>query len=222
MRERLTREQLARLIDHTLLKPEATSEQVRGICAEARGYGFASVCVNPSHVPRAAAELSGSDTAVCTVIGFPLGANHSEVKAAETRRAVADGASELDMVVAVGHLKGGEVTYVGEDMAAVVRAAEGGLVKVILETCWLEPREIELGCRLAMEAGAGFVKTSTGFGPAGATVEAVALMRRTVGDRLGVKAAGGIRDAAGARALIEAGADRLGTSASLGILSDWA
>ncbi len=221
MQADLTRDQFARLIDHTLLKPEATPEQARRLCAEARSYGFATACVNPSYVSMAAGELSGCDTAVSTVIGFPLGANHTEVKAAETRRAVADGASELDMVLAIGRLKAGELTYVGDDIAAVVGAADGCLVKVILETSLLEPTEIELGCRLAMEAGASFVKTSTGFGPAGATVEAVRLMRRSVGERLGVKAAGGVRDAAAARALIEAGANRLGTSASVAILSGW-
>ncbi len=221
MQSELSRAELARLLDHTFLKPEATAERIRTLCAEARRHGFASVCINPSYVSLAAAELSGDDTAVCTVIGFPLGANHSEVKAAETRRAVADGATELDMVLAIGRLKGGETDYVQADIAAVVEAAKGGLVKVILETGLLDARETELGCRLAMAAGADFVKTSTGFGPGGATVETVTLMRRVVGEKLGVKAAGGVRDAAAARALIDAGASRLGTSASLAILSGW-
>ena len=217
----LSRDELAGLIDHTLLKPEATPEQIRELCAEARAHGFASVCVNPSYVPMAVAELSEGQTAVSTVVGFPLGANHTAVKAAEARQAVADGATELDMVMAIGRLKGGEAAYVEADIAAVVGAARGGLVKVILETSLLEPAEIELACRLVMAAGAAFVKTSTGFGPGGATLEAVALMRRVVGDKLGVKAAGGVRDAVAARELIQAGASRLGTSASLAILSGW-
>ncbi len=217
----LSRDELAGLIDHTLLKPDATPEQIRRLCAEASDHGFASVCVNSGYVPMAAAELSEAQTVVSTVVGFPLGANHTKVKAAEARQAVADGASELDMVMAIGRLKGGEAAYVEADIAAVVGAAPGALVKVILETSLLHPGEIELGCRLAMEAGAAFVKTSTGFGPGGATVEDVALMRRVVGDKLGVKAAGGVRDAAAARRLIQAGANRLGTSASLAILSGW-
>ncbi len=221
MQADLSRAELAGLIDHTLLKPEATAEQIRALCGEARAQRFAGVCVNPSFVSLASAELSAADTAVCTVVGFPLGANHSQVKAAEARRAVADGATELDMVLAIGRLKGGEPSYVEADIAAVVGAAGGALVKVILETGLLEPREIELGCQLAMGAGADFVKTSTGFGPGGATPEAVALMRQVVGEKLGVKAAGGVRDAAAARAMIEAGASRLGTSASLAILSGW-
>ena len=221
MQANLTRDELARLIDHTLLKPEATPARIRALCAEARGHGFASVCVNPSYVTIAAAELAGASTVVSTVIGFPLGANHPEVKQAEARRAAADGATELDMVLAIGRLKAGEAAYVESDIGGVVAAAPGSVVKVILETSLLDPREIELGCRLAMQAGAAYVKTSTGFGPGGASVEAVALMRRVVGEKLGVKAAGGVRDAAAARALIEAGATRLGTSASVAILSGW-
>lgn len=214
--------ELAGMIDHTLLRPEATPEQIRDLCAEARTHGFATVCVHPGYVALAAAELGqSSGVGVCTPVGFPCGANHRAVKTAEALQGVIDGATELDMVLAIGRLKAGELDYVREDIAAVVRAAGDRLVKVILETALLEPREIELGCRIAMEAGAGFVKTSTGFGPGGATVQVVSLMRGVVGDSMGVKAAGGVRDAATARALIEAGATRLGTSASLAILSGW-
>ena len=169
----------------------------------------------------AAAALAHSGVGVCTPVGFPFGANHMAVKAAEAHRAVVDGATELDMVLGIGRLKAGELEYVREDIAGVVRAARGRLVKVILEVGLLEPGEIERSCRLARDAGAGFVKTSTGFGPGGATVDAVARMRRVVGDSLGVKAAGGIRDAKSVDALIEAGATRIGTSASLAILAGW-
>jgi len=213
--------ELAGMMDHTLLKAEATPGQIRDLCAEARMHGFATVCVHPSYAALAASELGQSGVGVCTPVGFPFGANHRAVKTAEALQGVIDGATELDMVLAIGRLKAGDLDYVREDIAAVVRAAGERLVKVILETALLEPREIELGCRIAMETGAGFVKTSTGFGPGGATVEVVRLMRDVVGDSMGVKAAGGIRDAATARALIEAGATRLGTSASLAILSGW-
>jgi deoxyribose-phosphate aldolase len=218
---KLSQRELARMIDHTLLKPEATSAQIRDLCTEARSHHFATVCINPSYVSLAAAQLAHSRVGVCAVVGFPLGANHPEVKRAEAHRAILDGASELDMVVAIGRLKAGDFTYVREDIAAVVQAAQGRLVKVILETVLLEPQELELGCRIAKEAGAGFVKTSTGFGPGGATVEAVALMQRVVGEGMGVKASGGIRDVATAQRLIEAGASRLGTSASLALLAAW-
>lgn len=213
--------ELAGMIDHTLLRAEATPGQIGELCEQARTHGFATVCVHPSYVRLAAAELGQSGVGVCTPVGFPFGANHKAVKTAEALQAILDGAMELDMVLAIGRLKAGDLDYVRQDIGAVVRVAADRLVKVILETALLEPREVELGCRIAMEAGAGFVKTSTGFGPGGATVEAVGLMRRVVGDNMGVKAAGGIRDAATARALIEAGATRLGTSASLAILSGW-
>ena len=217
----LNRSELARMIDHTLLKPEAIPAQIRNLCTEALSHHFATVCINPSYVSLAAAQLAHSGVGVCAVVGFPLGANHPEVKRAEAHRALLDGASELDMVMAIGRFKAGDLDYVREDIAAVVQAAPGRLVKVILETALLEPQEIALGCRIAREAGASFVKTSTGFSPGGATVEAVALMRRVVGTEMGVKASGGIRDAATARALIQAGATRLGTSASLALLSIW-
>jgi deoxyribose-phosphate aldolase len=213
--------ELAAMIDHTLLRPEATPAHIRAVCAEARAWRVASVCLNPCYVALAARELEASEVNVCTVVGFPLGANRTEVKRAEAEHAVADGAAELDMVIAIGRLKDGDSGAVRADIEAVVRGAGGRLVKVILETALLEFREIELGCRLAMDAGAAFAKTSTGFGPGGASVDDVALMRRVVGSRIGVKAAGGIRDAATARALIDAGASRLGCSATGAILAGW-
>lgn len=216
----LTRAELAASIDHTLLRPAATRTQVEALCAEARAHGFASVCVQPSRVALARTCLQGQ-VAVCTVIGFPLGANHPEIKAAEARLAVADGAHELDVVLNLGLLRDGDHAAVLADLAGVVAAADGRLVKVILETAALTPDEIDVACRLAVEAGAGFVKTSTGFGPGGATVAAVERMRRAVGPRIGVKASGGIGDAATARAMLAAGATRLGASASLAIVAGW-
>ncbi|MBL3539433.1 deoxyribose-phosphate aldolase [Aminivibrio sp.] len=213
--------QLASMIDHTLLKPEAGVEDIRRLCAEAREYGFASVCVNGSFVETAVRETKGSGVKVCTVIGFPLGACSSETKAFEAREAVARGAEELDMVVAVGRLRTGDEDYVREDIRKVVDAAgKGAVVKVILETCLLDDEKKILGCRPAEEGGARFVKTSTGFSSGGATAEDVALMRRTVGDRLGVKAAGGIRTRHDAETMIAAGANRIGASASSAICSE--
>lgn len=216
----LTRTELAAIIDHTLLRPAATRAQVEALCAEARAHRLASVCVNPSRVPLARACLQGQ-VPVCTVIGFPLGASRPATKAAEARLAVAEGADELDVVIDLGALKDGDHAAVRADLEGVVAAAEGRLVKVILEVALLEPEEIELACRLAVAAGARFVKTSTGFGPGGATVDAVARMRRVVGPDIGVKASGGIGDAATARAMIAAGATRIGASASLAILRGW-
>ena len=210
---------LARYIDHTLLKPEATAEQIRRLCAEAREHAFASVCINPVYVPLAAAELAGSAVAVCTVIGFPLGAARSEVKAFEAATAVRDGAGELDMVLSVGAMRAGETATVRRDIEAVVAVAAGRVVKVILETCLLDAAQIAAACRLCLAAGAGFVKTSTGFSTGGATVEHVRLMRETVGDACGVKASGGIRSRDDALAMIDAGATRLGTSAGVAIVS---
>lgn len=210
---------LARLIDHTLLKPEATEEQIRRLCAEARHYGFAAVCVNPWWVPLCVQELKGTGVKVATVIGFPLGATTTEAKAFEARQAVEAGADELDMVMNVGALKSGHLDRVQEDIAAVVRAAAGRVVKVILETGLLTDEEKVTACRLAVAAGAHFVKTSTGFGPGGATVADVSLMRRTVGDQVGVKASGGIRDHATAVAMVEAGATRIGASSSVAIVT---
>lgn len=210
---------LAGMIDHTLLRADATAQEVSGLCAEARRYGFAAVCIQPVWVRHAAAMLAGSGVAVCTVIGFPLGANTTAVKAYEAGQAVADGATELDMVLQIGALKDGDLQRVQADIAAVVAAAGTAVVKVILETALLTDREKATACRLAQAAGAGYVKTSTGFSRAGATVDDVALLRRTVGRDLGVKAAGGIRDRAAATALIRAGASRIGASASVAIVT---
>jgi len=209
---------LARLIDHTLLKPEATDEDVRTLCAEARQHCFASVCVSPVWVPLAAEALRGASTAVCTVIGFPHGAQRSPVKAFETEVAVRDGASEIDMVIGIGRLKSRRYEEVEDDIQAVVGAAGGQTVKVILETALLTDEEKVVACVLAQNAGADFVKTSTGFASGGATAADVALMRRVVGDRMGVKASGGIRTLEDAQQMVEHGATRIGASASVAIL----
>lgn len=211
---------VARLIDHTLLKPEATPAQVRDLCREARDHGFAAVCVNPLWVRTCAEELGGTAIAVASVAGFPLGASVPEVKAAEAARAVEDGAREVDMVLSVGALKAGDNRLVERDVSAVVEACRprGALVKVILEAALLTDEEKARACAIAKLAGAAFVKTSTGFGPGGATADDVALMRRVVGPGVGVKAAGGIRDWGAARAMIAAGASRIGTSAGPKIL----
>jgi deoxyribose-phosphate aldolase len=216
----LTRSQLAALIDHTLLKPGTTRAQVEALCDEARTHGFASVCVPPTHVAHATICLMGQ-VRTCTVIGFPLGANLSAVKVSEACLAVADGADELDVVIHLGALKDGDAQAVLRDLASVVVVAEGRVVKAILETALLTDDEIDLACAVAVDAGVKFVKTSTGFGPGGATVEAVARMRRAVGPGLGVKASGGVSDAATARAMLAAGADRLGSSRSVAILDGW-
>lgn len=218
----LTRAELARLIDHTLLKPEATPAQIERLCAEARAHGFASVCVNPTHVRLAARLLRGSGVAVCSVVGFPLGAGLPQVKAFEAAEVVRLGAGEVDMVLNIGALKAGDHALVLRDIRAVVRAgrAGGALVKVILETCLLTDDEKRAACRLAQQARADFVKTSTGFSTGGATVADVALMRAAVGPKMGVKAAGGIRSLAEAQAMVAAGATRLGTSAGVALLQD--
>ena len=213
-------EHIAKMIAHTLLKPEATKEQIIRLCHEAKRHGFASVCINPTWVKTAAHELSGTDVLVCTVIGFPLGATTSETKAFETNNAIENGAREVDMVINIGALKSGDVELVERDIRAVVEAAAGkALVKVIIETSLLSDEEKVRACQLAVKAGAGYVKTSTGFSGGGATVEDVALMRRTVGDKAGVKASGGIRDRETAEAMIEAGATRIGTSSGVAIIS---
>lgn len=211
---------LASYIDHTLLKADATEAQITRLCAEAREHRFASVCVNPRWVALCAQLLAGSGVRVCTVIGFPLGASSSEIKAAETRQAVADGADELDMVISVGDLKAGNNEFVHADIRGVVKAAEGRTVKVIIEACLLTDEEKSLACKLAMAAGADFVKTSTGFSTGGATVADVKLMRAAVGPNFGVKAAGGIRTRQDALAMIEAGANRLGASAGIAICAE--
>jgi deoxyribose-phosphate aldolase len=209
---------LAEMIDHTLLKNNATPQDIERLCTEARENHFASVCVNPTHVPLCAQLLRGSGVRVCTVVGFPLGATSTQAKAFETAQAVADGAEEIDMVINVGLLKGGDYPAVLRDIEAVVAAAQGRLTKVILETCELTDDEKIAGCVLAKAAGAHFVKTSTGFGKGGATPEDIALMRRIVGPRMGIKAAGGIRDCATAQEMVARGATRIGASASVAIV----
>lgn len=203
---------IASYIDNTLLKQDATPEQIRKICAESIEFGCASVCCNPSYVPLVSECLKGSNVKVCTVIGFPLGMNDSKVKAFEAAVAAEQGADELDMVINVGRLKAGKLDYVKNDIKAVVDASDGKLVKVIIECCLLTDEEKVTACKLAKEAGADFVKTSTGFSTGGATAEDVALMRKTVGPDMGVKAAGGVRDYASAQAMLEAGANRIGAS----------
>lgn len=212
-------DELARMIDHTLLRADATREDIDRLCQEAAEWKFASVCVNPSWVARAAKSLKGTGVMVCTVVGFPLGANDGEVKAEETRRALAHGADEIDMVLNVGALKSKDYETVARDIAAVVKAAGGKTVKVILETGHLTEEEKSLACLLAQEAGAHFVKTSTGFGPGGATAADISLMRRLVGMEMGVKASGGIRDTATALKMVAAGANRIGASASISIVT---
>ena len=216
----ITRKSIAAMIDHTLLKPDASEAQIAKLCAEAREYAFASVCVNPGYVRQCAAALAGSPVKVCTVIGFPLGATTSESKAFEARDAVEKGAQEVDMVVNVGKIKSGAWDYVKSDIQAVVDAVKGkALTKVIIETCLLTDEEKVRVCTLAKEAGADFVKTSTGFSTGGATAADIALMRRTVGPEMGVKASGGIHNAAEALAMIEAGATRIGASAGIAIVN---
>ena len=211
---------LNKYFDHTLLKPEATGEQIDKLCQEALEWDFYSVCVNSCYVARCTDYLMGSDVKVAAVVGFPLGAATSASKAFETEEACMDGAREIDMVLNVGKFKSFDYDYVRDDIKAVVVAAEkyGAIVKVILETCLLTDEEIVEACKLAVESGASFVKTSTGFNTAGATPEHVALMRETVGDTIGVKASGGIRDLETALKMIESGADRLGASSSVAIM----
>jgi len=212
--------ELAKYIDHTLLKPDATFEQIEGLCEEAKTYGFASVCVNPYWVPLCSQLLAGEDPKVCTVIGFPLGASSSRVKAFETKQAIIDGAEEIDMVINIGELKANRDEYVKEDIEMVVQAAKGhAIVKVIIETALLTEEEKERACRLADGAGADFVKTSTGFSGGGATVEDIRLMRQSVSDRVRIKASGGVRDKAGAESMVSAGADRIGASSGVAIIS---
>ncbi len=210
---------LAHLIDHTLLKPQACAVEIDQLCDEARTYGFASVCVNPLWVPRAARNLEGSPVRVCTVVGFPLGATTSRSKAEEAREALAQGAREVDMVLALGVAKSGDWEGVRRDFGTLREATSGAVLKVILETCLLTDEEKAHSCRLAAEEGLDFVKTSTGFSTGGATEADVALMRSAVGARCGVKASGGIRDYAGAIRMVMAGATRLGLSSSLAVVA---
>lgn len=209
---------LAGMIDHTLLGPKATKAEIEAICVEAREHHFCSVCVNPVFVPTAHGMLDESGVLVCTVIGFPLGANSTKTKVFETREAISEGADEIDMVIHQGALLAGEWSLVRDDIASVVQAAQGRTVKVILETAALDQRAKIAGCVLSSMAGANFVKTSTGFGPGGATVEDIALMRAIVGDSMGVKASGGIRNRETAIAMVSAGASRIGASASVAII----
>jgi deoxyribose-phosphate aldolase len=212
-----TSSDLAGRIDHTLLTATATPEDIRRICFEAREHGFASVCVNSRWTPLVAAELEGSPVLTCTVVGFPLGAMATTAKAEEAAGAVAAGAEELDMVISVGDLEAGDLAAVRNDIQAVVSAAQGRPVKVIIETCLLDDDEKAIACLLAMRAGASYVKTSTGMSTGGATEDDVRLMRAVVGDELGVKASGGIRTTDDASRMLAAGADRIGASASIAI-----
>ena len=213
---------VAALIDHTLLKPDATAADIETLCREAAEHRFATVCVNPTWVALAARRLRGTGVGVCSVVGFPLGATTADVKAYETRRAIGDGASEIDMVINVGALKSGELRLVEQDIEAVASACRacGATSKVIIEAALLSDDEKVTACTLAKAAGADFVKTSTGFGPGGATVADVALMRRVVGDAMGVKAAGGVRDLGQVQAMVAAGASRVGASAGVRIVRE--
>ncbi len=210
---------LAPYIDHTLLKPEAAREQIESLCAEAAEHKFSTVCVNGSRVELAYSLLEESDVQVAAVVGFPLGAAEADSKRYETEVAIDQGAGEIDMVMNVGRFQDGDHDYIVREIRDVVESADDHVVKVILETCLLTDAQIEQACKLVVQAQAHFVKTSTGFGGAGATIDHVKLMRETVGQFAGVKAAGGIRDAATARAMIEAGATRLGTSNGIAIVT---
>lgn len=205
-------------IDHTVLKPETTKSQILTLCEEAKQYDFASVCVNPTWVSTCAEQLKGTNVKVCTVIGFPLGATLKEVKAFETKCAIEAGATEVDMVINIGAAKDQNWELVYEDVKAVVDAANGVLVKVIIETCLLTDEEKVKACEMSVKAGADFVKTSTGFSTGGATVEDVKLMRQTVGANVGVKASGGVRTSEDMNAMVEAGANRIGTSGGVSLV----
>lgn len=211
---------VAKYIDHTNLKAYASKEDIIKLCEEAKKYNFYAVCVNPYRVKLAKEHLKGTDIKVASVIGFPLGATPTEVKVFEAKKALEDGADELDMVINIGALKDKDYEYVKKDIEDVTKVAheKGAIVKVIIETCYLTEEEKEIACKLAMEARADFVKTSTGFGTGGATIEDVKLMRRVVGDKLGVKTAGGIRTYEDALAMINAGANRIGTSSGVKII----
>lgn len=216
----LSKAELVSYIDHTLLKPDATTEQIKKLCQEASENNFKAVCINPGYVSLAAEILKGTGVAVATVIGFPLGATTSRIKGAETAEAVENGAGELDVVLNIGRLKAGDSGYVLADLRQVVQSAQGRPVKVIIETALLTDNEKVKACQLAVEAGAAFVKTSTGFAKGGATVTDVQLMRQTVGPKVGVKASGGIRDLAALKAMVAAGANRIGTSSAVAILAE--
>jgi deoxyribose-phosphate aldolase len=214
-------EEIAQLIDHTLLKADATKEQIQTLCEEAKEYKFASVCIHPAWVNFASQLLTGTSVKVCTVIGFPLGASTSDVKAFETEDAIRNGATEIDMVINIGALKDRDLDKVEKDIAAVVKtASKNAIVKVIIETCLLTNEEKELACDIAVKAGAHFVKTSTGFATGGATIQDIQQMRKTVGPKIGVKASGGIRTLEDAKQMIEAGASRIGASAGVKIVNE--
>lgn len=215
----MNKKDLAAMMDHTLLKATATPDQIKKICKEAKEIGAASVCINPCNVKQVSAELAGTEVKVCTVIGFPLGANTSEVKAFETKDSIQNGAQEVDMVINIGALMAGDTDTVYQDIKAVVDAAEGTTVKVIIETCYLTDEQKKQACEAALKAGAQFVKTSTGFGTGGANAHDVALMREVVGDKMQIKASGGIHTYDEAMAVLDASADRLGVSASPAILA---
>ena len=221
----LTKKQLAAMIDHTLLKPFATAAEISQLCTEALEQNFASVCINPCYVSLAKSLLVGTGIPVCTVVGFPLGASETVVKSFEAKEAVQAGASEIDMVINLGAIKDSRFDEAHEDIRAVVKGIfsvnNKAIVKVIIETCYLTEEEKVQACLLSKKAGAHFVKTSTGFGTGGATVEDIVLMRRTVGEEMGIKASGGIKNAAQAIAMIEAGATRLGVSAGVSIVSEY-
>ena len=214
----MNKEEIAKKIDHTILGAEVSREAVREKCKEAKEYNFASVCANPDQVALMSEELNDSEAKVCTVIGFPLGVNLTETKIAEAKAALRQGADELDMVMKVGALKEGNYELVEKDIKGVVKASKDKLVKVIIETCYLTDEEIVKACKIAKKAGADFVKTSTGFGTGGAKVEDIALMRKTVGKEMGVKASGGIHSLEEARAMIDAGATRIGASSGVQII----
>jgi len=216
----IRRKELAKMIDSTLLSPSATRDQVKSLCDEAKSYGIYAVCVNSSWVPLAVNVLRGTGVNVCSTVGFPLGASLSAVKALEAQTVVSLGAAEADMVMNIGALKSQDVSTVRDDIEQVVKACKSAPVKVIIETGYLRDEEKVQACMLAREAGAAFVKTSTGFGSGGATVADVALMRKTVGERFGVKAAGGIRTFKDCIAMIDAGANRIGTSSAIQILKE--
>jgi deoxyribose-phosphate aldolase len=220
----MNKKQLAGYIDHTLLKAVATEDAIKKLCLEAQTYRFAAVCINPTHVELASNELSGSSVKVCTVIGFPLGANSSQVKGYEAAQAVESGADEVDMVINIGALKSGKSEVLEREITEVVSQATGNnlaaLVKVIIETCYLTDLEKVTACQIAVKAGAQFVKTSTGFGTGGADVHDIKIMRETVGPKFGIKASGGISSCSQALAMIGAGATRIGTSAGVQILSE--
>ncbi|MBS4024650.1 MAG: deoxyribose-phosphate aldolase [Clostridia bacterium] len=216
----MTHNEVAAMIDHTLLKPEAGERDILALCQEAREYGLATVCINPVFVKMAAKELAGSQVGICTVIGFPLGATTSRQKGQEAAEAVLNGATELDMVINISFLKDGNLNELLSEIQEVVKSAQGRPVKVILETCYLNDGEKVLGAQTAVRAGARYVKTSTGFGPGGATFADVQLLRETVGPTVGVKASGGIRTLQALQEMVRAGANRIGTSSGIAIIGE--